>query len=155
MARYKYKLTKEAIEYVCNHTDRFMDRERARAICEMRLGGAMFEEIGIAFGLSAGRCQDICQRVCLIYAIDEKRGKVKPKTLYDRIKSMTLDEMASFFADVYKDDIIATADRYICRKCKAEHGGHCPIGDDDKCLYDNSDKETIKLWLEGRADGNE
>ena len=73
----------------------------------------------------------------------------KTITLYERIKAMSLDEMAAFLAKIYHDDIIATADRYICRKCKSEHGGHCPIGDDDKCLYDNSDKETIKLWLEG------
>ena len=72
-------------------------------------------------------------------------------TNFDRIKAMSLDEMASFFADLYKNDIIATADKYICRKCKAEHGGHCPIGDDDKCLYDLSDKETISLWLKGSA----
>lgn len=77
------------------------------------------------------------------------------ETVFDRIKAMSLDEMAAFFAELYHDDIIATADRYICRKCKSEHGGHCPVGDDDKCLYDNSDKETIKLWLEGGADDEE
>ena len=75
----------------------------------------------------------------------------KQITQYDQIKAMTLDEMASFFAYLYKKDIIATADRYICQKCKAEHGGHCPISDDEKCLYDLSDKATIKLWLEGEA----
>ena len=73
--------------------------------------------------------------------------------LFEKIKAMSLDEMATFLAKTYKDDIIATADRYICRKCKVEHGGHCPIRDDDKCLYDCSDEATIKLWLEGSADG--
>lgn len=73
-------------------------------------------------------------------------------TLYERIKSMSLDELASFLTYLESRGIIATADRYICRKCKAEHGGRCLIGDDDKCLYDAGTKETIKLWLEGEAD---
>lgn len=79
----------------------------------------------------------------------EKKNEIK--TLYDRIKAMPLDEMASFFVYLEQNHIITVADRYICRKCKLEHGNHCPIGDDDKCLYDLSDKETIKLWLKKGA----
>ena len=86
------------------------------------------------------------------YTLGDKKPEAE-KTLYDRIKAMTLDEMVSFLAYLYKKDIIAEADRYICRKCKEEHGGHCPIGDDDTCLYDMSDKDTIKLWLEGDGYG--
>ena len=150
----RYEITKEAIEYVCKHTHRFRDNERTRAICEMRLAGHSAKEIGEKFNLSPGRCQEICERVCRIYAGDLRMGKIKEEkiiTLYDRIKAMPLDEMASFFAYLYSSDIIAEADRYICRKCKEEHGWHCPIGDDDKCLYELSDKETIKLWLQGGA----
>ena len=69
-------------------------------------------------------------------------------TIYENIKNMTLDEMVSFFADVNKRGIIESADRAICRKCKAEHGNHCPIRDDEGCLYDLTDEATIKLWLE-------
>lgn len=72
-------------------------------------------------------------------------------TWYDRIKAMPIDEMASFLVYLNSRGVIATADRYICQKCKAEHNGHCSIGDDDKCLYDMGDKETFKLWLESDA----
>lgn len=81
-----------------------------------------------------------------------KKGEEYVKTIYDRIKAMTIDEMVDFFAHLEKDGIITTADRYICRKCKAEHEGHCPINDNDNCLYDLSNKETIRLWLEGGAE---
>lgn len=72
-------------------------------------------------------------------------------TLYDRIKSMTLDEMVSFFGYLNSKSILEIADGCICRRCKADHGGHCPVGDDDKCLFEMSDKETIRKWLEGRS----
>ena len=89
-----------------------------------------------------------------MYAMHERKGDVArctEITLFERIKAMSLDEMATFLANIYHDDIIVTADKYICRKCKLEHGGHCPVGDNDECLYENNDKETIKLWLEGRG----
>lgn len=73
-------------------------------------------------------------------------------TNYDRIKNMSLDEMTKFFTDLVHTDIITTADHYICQKCKAEHNGECPIGDDDNCLYDSSDYITIKLWLTGNTE---
>ena len=73
-------------------------------------------------------------------------------TNYDRIKNMSLDEMTKFFTDLVHTDIITTADHYICQKCKAEHNGECPVGDDDNCLYDSSDYLTIKLWLSGDTD---
>ena len=80
-------------------------------------------------------------------------GQSEIITLYDRIKAMPLDEMVSFFVYLESRGIITTADRYICQKCRSEHGGHCSIHDDDKCLYDASNKDTIKLWLEGAAYG--
>ena len=70
-------------------------------------------------------------------------------TWYERIKAMPIDEMASFLTYLKTRGVLETADRYICKKCKDEHGGRCSIGDDDKCLYDMGDKETIKMWLEG------
>ena len=73
-------------------------------------------------------------------------------TNYDRIKNMTLVEMIDFFRELAKTDIITMADHYICQKCKAEHNGECPIGDDDQCLYDASDYVTIKMWLTGDTD---
>lgn len=72
-------------------------------------------------------------------------------TWYEQIKAMSIDEMASFLTYLNTRGVLETADRYICRKCKEEHGGHCTIGDDDKCLYDLDDKATIKMWLSGDA----
>lgn len=80
----------------------------------------------------------------------ERKGRIyEIMTNYERIKNMSLDEMAGFFAETIKTDFIVMADKYICNKCRAEHGGVCPIGDDDKCLYENDNKSTIKMWLEG------
>ena len=76
-------------------------------------------------------------------------------TNYDRIRSMGLEEMVKFFTDLVHTDIITTADRYICQKCKTEHNGECPIGDNDECLYDASDYVTIKMWLTGDTDRSE
>lgn len=45
------------------------------------------------------------------------------KTLYERIKAMTMDDMVSFFVSLDRNGIVITADRYVCRKCKQEHGG--------------------------------
>ena len=82
-----------------------------------------------------------------------KQMQEEVKTLYDRIKAMPFDELVSFFVYLSQRGIIETADKYICRKCKADHGGNCPVSDDDLCLYEVNDKETIKLWLGGDAYG--
>lgn len=77
--------------------------------------------------------------------------RAEAKTLYDHIKAMTLEEMVTFFEEIESASVITAADRYICNKCHKEHNNHCPMVD-DKCLYDLSDKETIKMWLLGEAD---
>lgn len=76
------------------------------------------------------------------------------KTNYDRIKSMTVDEMATFFAHISErgDGFIQIADHYICQKCKKDHGGKCPMSDDKNCLYDNDNTATLKYWLEGEVE---
>ena len=82
------------------------------------------------------------------------RGSEQEKeiiTLYDYIKSMTMNEMVSFFISLNSKSILEIADSSICRKCKADHGGNCPVSDDEKCLFEMSDRETIKKWLEGGA----
>lgn len=86
-------------------------------------------------------------------SLDELVGRTETKadapiTWYDRIKAMPIDEMASFLAYLDARGVLATADRHICRKCKAESGGHCSISDNDKCRYDMGVKDTLKLWLE-------
>ena len=87
-----------------------------------------------------------------VEAVADKLLEVK--TNYDRIKAMTLDEMASFFAYISNrgGGFISIADHYICQKCKKEHDGKCPISDDEKCLYDNDNVSTLKYWLEGEVE---
>lgn len=75
------------------------------------------------------------------------RKQNEATTVYERIKAMSLDEMVSFFVYLAEKQIIETADNYICRKCRAEHGGDCPCNDEN-CLYDLSPEATIRLWLE-------
>lgn len=70
-------------------------------------------------------------------------------TNFDRIKSMTVDEFASFLAE---GSFIAKADSYICGKCKREHGGRCPTADDTDCMFNEDATATIKRWLEGEAE---
>lgn len=72
-------------------------------------------------------------------------------TNFEKIKSMTLDELSVFFAQTVRHDIIEVADRYICRKCRADHNGTCPMVD-DICPYDRGDVATVSLWLEGEAE---
>lgn len=75
------------------------------------------------------------------------------KTNFDRIKAMTIDDMASFFAHISErgGGFISVADHYICQKCKKEHGGKCPMSDDEGCLYENDNINTLKYWLEGEV----
>ncbi len=147
------QLTQKAIDYVCDKTNRFKDNERTRAICEMRLGGVDFESIGREFGLSPSRCQEICSRVVRIYAYALRAGYTKPiVTNFDRLKEMTVDEMAAFLVKLGESHIITECDHYICVRCKRNHGGKCPVKlDSDPCLYDASDIQTVKYWLEGEV----
>ena len=73
---------------------------------------------------------------------------------YDKIKAMSVDELASFLAEnaVNGGVFIGMADGYICRKCKRENGGHCPVPDDVGCLFNEDDAATIKRWLEGEVE---
>ncbi len=73
-------------------------------------------------------------------------------TNFDRIKAMSVDELASFIAENSENGgFIMMADRYICRKCKRENGGRCPTPDDSDCMYSEDDTATIKRWLEGEV----
>ena len=87
-----------------------------------------------------------------VEAIAERLANTK--TNYDRIRDMSIDEMASFFADVNErgSGFIGIADHYICQKCKREHGGECPVSDDQPCIYENDNASTIKLWLQGEVE---
>ena len=142
-------ITREIIDYMYDHYGTLKNKDRDKAIAEMRLSGAVYEDIGKAFGLSANRCREIVVRMIRRYNIF---NKTQPKTNYERIKAMSLDEMAQFFGALVNKNIIETADSYICNRCRKNHGGHCPIKDDDKCIYDMDDVSTMKLWLGGDAE---
>ena len=74
-------------------------------------------------------------------------------TNFDRIKYMSVDELASFIVEVSNSGgFITMADRYICTKCQREHGGRCPTPDDIGCMFDNDCTATIKRWLEGEVE---
>ena len=73
-----YKLTKEAVEYV-EQTGYFKDRKRIQTMCEMRLQGSTYSDIGKAFNLTSNRCQQICDRVARIYASAARTGAIKQK----------------------------------------------------------------------------
>lgn len=75
----KVELTKEAIEYAFNFSHFSKNKERDRAICEMRMQGHKYEDIGREFNLHPTRCREICDRVCRVYASAVKFGRIKAK----------------------------------------------------------------------------
>ena len=84
----------------------------------------------------------------------EDMSNKQTDTNYDRIKNMSLDEMTAFFVGLTRDDILTVADRYICKRCKAEHGGKCSMSyNDDECLYNYDKAKTIETWLKGEEEG--
>lgn len=88
-----------------------------------------------------------------VEALAEKLTEVN--TNHDHIRFMDSDELASFFKDVAHmgGGFITIADGYICRKCKREHDGKCPVNlDENPCLYEADDAQTIKYWLEGEVE---
>ena len=152
-----YELTRQMIDYVFEKTNHFQhsNKNRNKAICEMRMDGAKFEEIGEAFNLSKDRCSQICDRVCRIYKSHLSLGRVtEVVTNFDRLKAMSIDELASFLAKNATEGgaFIQMADSYICRNCKKRNGGHCPVPDDVGCLFLEDDTVTIKRWLEGEVE---
>lgn len=79
----------------------------------------------------------------------------KTITNADRIKAMSTDELAAFLVNntMRGGSLLAMADSYICRKCEGEHNGKCPINlDEDPCLYELDDIQTLKYWLDGAAE---
>ena len=81
-------------------------------------------------------------------------NKTKAPTNADVIKAMSTDELAAFLVGITARGgaLLERADSYICRKCKSENGGECPVNmDTDPCLYDMDDIKTVKYWLEGET----
>lgn len=66
-------------------------------------------------------------------------------TNYDRIVNMPFDKMVEFMNALSVRTVIGYADHVICQKCLKENDGKCPSA--EKCKYELSNIETIKMWL--------
>ena len=80
----KYEITKEAAEYVCENTNYFEDKDRAKAICMMRLEGHSLDEIAEKYDLSRGSVRDMLLKVRYTYELAIKIGVVKPVILWEK-----------------------------------------------------------------------
>lgn len=75
---------------------------------------------------------------------DEKTSLLKPYTNYDRIKNMTVDEMAIEFASPFSLPS-------FCDLCDKTDGDNCVADKDFSCdIYYR--KSLMKQWLESEAE---
>lgn len=141
------ELSREVIDYVfTNHPRIFRDMVKASIICEMRLGGVSFKEIGIEVGLTPARVKEYVDKVCRLYGVYLRRlGREKKQRLVDRIKEMSVTELAEFLSS--DASINRQAEKYSCNKCKKAHNGICPA-DDEECVIGKwTEAELIREWL--------
>ena len=142
------ELSREAIDFVFAHYPRtFKDTVKASIICEMRLCGVPYNEIGIEVNLTPSRCREYVERVRRRYGAYlrslNRNGKIR---LFDKIKEMSVTELAEFL-ERNNTKFVRNADSYICKRCKTEHDKKCPY-EGEHCDYENwSDAELIREWL--------
>lgn len=123
------EITDEIINYVFNRKApirSFRDVAKAKGICDMRAAGFTYEEIGKEFNLSPSRTRQYVVRTMGIYRhLKEKEArsekikiiKVKQGTNYDKIRNMSIDEMAGFLA-YEKRGACTGVSAYECYHCK-------------------------------------
>jgi hypothetical protein len=75
-------------------------------------------------------------------AVEKERSFYNKERLIDRIRGMSVTELAEFLGS--KTPIDIQASEYVCKRCKKIHGGECPC-EEGKCIYGNTD--TIRGWL--------
>lgn len=151
------ELSQEAIDCVFkNYPHTFRDKEKARIILDMRLGGVSYLDIGREVGLTPSRCREYVERVCQRYGSYLRRlnssGKVR---LFDKIKEMSVTELAEFL-EKNNTKFILKADQYICKRCKATNprANRLCTTDDDACNYGSwTDAELIREWLLQEVEG--
>ena len=144
----KPELSREAVDYVfSHHPNIFRDMCKASFICDMKLGGVSYKEIGIEVGLSAPRVREYVDKVCRLYGVYLRRlSREKKKRLFDKIKEMSVTELAEFL-EKNNAKFVRNADAYICKRCKNEHGKKCPYAG-EQCIYETwSDADLIREWL--------
>ena len=75
------KLTREIIDFIFSEPTRFFrNPELPKAICEMRLSGAKYEDIGKAVNLSGTRCRQYVERTMAAY-----RNHLRKKAFTDSV----------------------------------------------------------------------
>ena len=102
----KNELTEDVINevFINNPTKIFRDIKKAHFISKLRLLGYTYEEIGKECGISPSRVRAYVVRTMAIYrhrkAKEQLREKAHHKmTNYEKIKNMSVEEMADFFID--------------------------------------------------------
>lgn len=78
-------------------------------------------------------------------AVERERPFYNKERLIDRIRGMSVTELAEFLGS--GTPIIRQAEKYSCDKCKKEHGGECPCNDGECLTGTWSDADTIREWL--------
>lgn len=70
-------------------------------------------------------------------------------TQYERIRNMTIEEMAEFLEKNGSDKFHEKTDGYQCRACHLRINGKCELADDDLCPF--MDTYGVKQWLESEV----
>ena len=87
-------LTQDTIDWFFNKNKfhYFKDPNRAKKMCEMRLQGATYKKIAEAVHTDSSYARETVLKVIRLY----NRYNRKKSTNFDRIRNLTLDEMAEF-----------------------------------------------------------
>ena len=113
------ELTQDIIDEVLinNPTRAFKDIHRAYYLCKARLEGRTYKDIGKELNISPSRVRDYVVRTAAIYRQRKRKEQAKMKmTNYEKIKNMSIDEMAEFFA-YERRGVCAEIDIEECAKC--------------------------------------
>lgn len=130
----KNELTQDIIDEVLIHnpTKAFKDIHKVVYICKARLERRTYKDIGTELNISPSRVRDYVVRTMAIYRGRKRKEQLREKahhkmTNYEKIKNMSIDEMAKKLAEETKfcvfvdcpeaDSKITTED---CRKCIAK-----------------------------------
>ena len=120
----KNELTQDIIDEVLINkpTRAFKDIHKAVYICKARLEGRTYKDIGKELHISPSRVRDYVVRTLAIYRQRKRKEQAKMKmklTNYEKIKNMSIDEMAGFLAYERRGVCIdvSTYECYHCNDC--------------------------------------
>lgn len=115
------ELTEDIIKEVLinNSTKAFKDIHKAVYICKARLEGRTYKDIGTELNISPSRARDYVVRTMAIYRQRKRKEQLRERrkmTNYDKIRNMSIDEMAKFLA--YEKRAACTGvSAYKCYHC--------------------------------------